>query len=212
MFIPLVDLLRCARAHDETWLVASIDEAADRDIVRGTLGCPICLAEYPIREGIVLFDDATAPAVPPRAGPREDDAIRLAAALDLTDARMTALLHGSWGAYAPILRGLTPAQLLLLNPPQGITSGDGVSIVRSSRVAPVAPSAVAAVALDAGAEAPMVDSLVASLKPGARMLGQAQTPIPGGLTELARDEDVWVAQRDTAAAPSAPVTLTRRSH
>jgi hypothetical protein len=212
MFIPLVDLLRCVRAHDETWLVASIDEAVDRDIVRGTLGCPICLAEYPIREGIVLFDDATAPAVPTRAAPREDDAIRLAAALDLTDARMTALLHGAWGAYAPMLRGLTPAQLLLLNPPQGITSGDGVSVVRSSRVVPVAPTAVAAVALDAGAEPSMVDSLVASLKPGARMLGQARTPIPDGLTELARDEDVWVAQRDTAAAPSAPVTLTRRSH
>lgn len=212
MFIPLVDLLRCVRAHDETWLVASIDESVDRDIVRGTLGCPICLAEYPIQNGIVLFDDTTPQAVPARAAPREDDAIRLAAALDLTDARMTALLHGAWGAYAPILRGLTPAQLLLLNPPHGITSGDGVSILRSGDVAPVAQSAVAAVALDAGAAPPMVESLVASLKPGARMLGQARTPIPDGLTELARDEEVWVAQRDTAAAASAPVTLTRRSH
>ncbi|HSQ29133.1 MAG TPA: hypothetical protein VLN49_04745 [Gemmatimonadaceae bacterium] len=212
MFIPLVDLLRCPRGHDDTWLVASIDESVDRDIVRGTLGCPICLAEYPIREGVVEFDDAAPPAIPIQAAPREDDAIRLAAALDLTDARMTALLHGAWGAYAPILRGVTPAQLLLVNPPRGLTSGDGVSIVQSGRVAAVAHSAVAAVALDAGAGPPMVESLVASLKPGARMLGQARTPIPDGLTELARDEDVWVAQRDTAAAPSAPVTLTRRSH
>ncbi|HET7374540.1 MAG TPA: hypothetical protein VFJ20_14215, partial [Gemmatimonadaceae bacterium] len=200
------------RAHDETWLVASIDEAVDRDIARGTLGCPICLAEYPISEGIVLFDDAMPPALPIQAVPREDDAVRLAAALDLTDARMTALLHGAWGAYAPILRGLTPAQLLLVNPPQGVASGDGVSIVRSGRAAPVARSAVAAVALDAGAEPSMVESLVASLKPGARMLGQARTPIPQGLTELARDEEVWVAQLDVGPAASAPVTLTRRSH
>ncbi|HTJ23824.1 MAG TPA: hypothetical protein VL383_15580 [Gemmatimonadaceae bacterium] len=212
MFIPLVDLLRCPRGHDDTWLVASIDESMDRDIVRGTLGCPICLAEYPIREGVVLFDDAALPDNSIQSAPREEDAVRLAAALDLTDARMTALLHGAWGAYAPILRGLTPAQLLLLNPPPGITSGDGVSIVRSSRAAPVAHNAVAAVALDAGAEPPMVESLVASLKPGARMLGQARTPIPDGLTEMARDEEVWVAQRDTAAAASAPVTLARRSH
>ena len=213
MFIPLVDLLRCVRAHDETWLVASIDEAVDRDIVRGTLGCPICLAEYPIREGVVLFDDATPPVPPIPPAPREDDAIRLAAALDLTDVRMTALLHGAWGggAYAPILRGLTPAQLLLVNPPQGVVSGDGVSIVRSSRVAPVARNAVAAVALDAGAEPPMVASLVASLKPGARMLGRARTPIPEGLTELARDDEVWVAQLDVGTAASSPVTLTRRS-
>src|SRR5512142_95798 len=212
MFIPLVDLLRCVRAHDETWLVASIDEAVDRDIVRGTLGCPICLAEYPISEGIVLFDDAMPPAPPIQAVPREDDAVLLAAALDLTDARMTALLHGAWGAYAPILRGLTPAQLLLVNPPQGVASGDGVSIVRSGRVAPVARNAVAEVALDAGAEPSMVESLVASLKPGARMLGQARTPIPQGLTELARDEEVWVAQLDVGTAASAPVTLARRSH
>jgi uncharacterized protein YbaR (Trm112 family) len=212
MFIPLVDLLRCPRGHDDTWLVASIDESVDRDIVRGTLGCPICLAEYPIREGVVLFDDAAPPASSIQSAPREDDAVRLAAALDLTDARMTALLHGAWGAYAPILRGLTPAQLLLLNPPPGITSGDGVSILRSSRVAPVAHNGVAAVALDAGADPSTVVSLVASLKPGARMLGQARTPIPHGLTELARDEEVWVAQRDTAAATSAPVTLARRSH
>jgi len=137
MFIPLVDVLRCVRPHAETWLVASIDEAVERDIVTGALGCPICLAEYPIRNGIVSFDDDS-PVDTPAVVPSEEGAIRLAAALDLTDPRMTALLHGAWGAYAPIVRGVSPAQLLLVNPPNGIMSGDGVSIVRSSTVAPVA--------------------------------------------------------------------------
>src|SRR5512140_104168 len=98
MLIPLVDALRCIRPHEDTWLVASIDRAEDRDIIEGTLGCPSCLAEYPIHDGVVHFDAVARPAY---RAPTEDDALRLAAALDLVDPRTTAVLHGSWGAYAP---------------------------------------------------------------------------------------------------------------
>lgn len=210
MFIPLVDVLRCVRPHAETWLVASIDEVVERDIVTGALGCPVCLAEYPIRNGVVWFDDGPSVGAPPMVS-SEEGAIRLAAALDLTDPRMTVLLHGAWGAYAPIVRGLSPAQLLLVNPPHGITSGDGVSIVRSSTVAPVAHGSIAAVAVDDGASATMLQSLIASLKGGGRMMGSVRLAVPEGLAELARDEEVWVAQREASAAESAPVTLTRRS-
>lgn len=211
MFLPVVDLLRCQRAHDETWLVASIDQAVDREIVTGTLGCPICMAEYPIRDGIVSFDEAAVAARSPANGAREDDAVRLAAALDLTDARMTALLHGAWGAYAPILRGLTPAQLLLVNPPAGITSGDGVSIIRASGTLPLARGSMAGVAVDDDASGPMLESLVSAVRPGGRVLGRIRLPIPSGVAELAHDEDVWVAERAASAAESAPVTLSRRT-
>ena len=211
MFIPLVDLLRCPRPHEETWLVASIDQAIDRDIVTGTLGCPVCLAEYPIRDGIVLFDDVAVATRLPANGVREDDAVRLAAALDLTDARMTALLHGAWGAYAPVLRGLTPAQLLLVNPPNVIASGDGVSIIRVSGELPLARGSIAGVAVDDDAADAMLASFVSSLRAGGRMLGRNRRPIPPGVAELARDEEVWVAQREASAAESAPVTLSRRT-
>jgi hypothetical protein len=211
MFIPLVDVLRCVRPHEETWLVASIDEAIDRDIVTGTLGCPICLAEYPIRNGIVSFDDAAPPPAVAGDVPSDDEAVRIAAGLDLTDARMTALLHGAWGAYAPIVRGLSPAQLLLVNPPGAITSGDGISIVRSGGAAPVARASMSAVAVGDAAAGSMLESLVASLKPGGRMMARVRRAVPAGLAELARDGDVWVAQREASAAESAPVTLSRRS-
>src|SRR5690348_14655364 len=121
MFLPLVDVLRCPVVHEETWLVASIDRAEDRDIITGALGCPQCLAEYPIRDGIVDFGGANLPAY---RAPGESDAMRLAAALDLTDARMTAVLHGSWASEAPLIRGFSPAQLLLINAPEGIATGD----------------------------------------------------------------------------------------
>ena len=58
--------------------------------------------------------------------------MRLAAALDLTDPRMVAVLYGAWGALAPVMRGFSPAHLLLVNPPAGIVSGDGVSVVRTA--------------------------------------------------------------------------------
>src|SRR5215213_6749781 len=119
MFIPLVDILRCVKPHEETWLVASIGRAENRYIIEGTLGCPICLAEYPIRGGVVHFtaNETYAPDVPAS----EEEAVRIAAALDLTEPRMTAVLHGRWGAHAQFVRGISPSQLILLNPPAGMT-------------------------------------------------------------------------------------------
>ena len=210
MFIPLVDILRCVRQppHDDTWLVASIDRAEERDIIEGFLGCPICSAEYPIHLGIVNF----APDVvrPEYRAVSEEEAIRLAAALDLVDPRMTAVLYGSWGSSAPLIRGFSPAQLVLVNPPAGIATGDGVSIVLSN-LAPLAMASVNAVAIDASASPAMVASLAASLRSGGRMIGPVSVAIPGDLVEIARDDEVWVARLETAATTSAPILPTRRS-
>jgi len=204
MFTPLVDILRCPNAHEDTWLVASIDRAEDRDILVGTLGCPSCLAEYPIRAGVVHFAEV-APAQ--ERSVRENDAVRLAAALDLTDARKSAVLQGAWGSLAPVVRGMTPASLLLVNPPAGIASGDGISIVRAE-TAPLARASVDAAAIDAGATADMTASLVASLRTGARVLGPVAMPVPDALVELTRDEEIWVAQLESPAE-SAPISITR---
>jgi uncharacterized protein YbaR (Trm112 family) len=206
VFIPLVDVLRCPNTHDETWLVASIDRADNRDILAGTLGCPICMAEYPIRDGVVVFDEAA--THPPYYAPSEGDAVRLAAALDLTDARMTAVLQGAWGGQAPIIAAMSPVRLLLINPPDGIASGDGVSIVRAA-AAPLARGSANAAAFDASASPAMIASLVASVRPGARLIGPASSAVPAGATELARDDEIWVAHVE-GATTSAPVSLARR--
>jgi uncharacterized protein YbaR (Trm112 family) len=208
MFIPLVDVLRCTRPHEETWLVASIDRAEDRDILEGTLGCPSCLAEYPIHDGIVSFEPSV--ARPEFLQPSENDVLRLAAALDLVDPRMTAVLHGSWGSCAPLIRGVSPVPLLLVNPPEGIASGDGISIVLSS-VAPIAAAAVNGVAVDARVTDAMIGSLARSLRGGGRMVGPIALTLPESLVEIARDDELWVARLDTAMAVSAPILPTRRS-
>ena len=206
MFLPLVDVLRCPVAHEETWMVASIDRAEDRDIITGALGCPQCLAEYPIRDGIVHF--AADVRLAEYRAPDESGAMRLAAALDLTDARMTAVLHGGWASHAPLIRGFSPAQLLLVNAPAGVATGDGISLVRALS-APLASASVNAAAFDADASEEMIRSLIVSLRPNGRLLGPASVPVPAGLSELARDDEVWVAQAG-AATTSAPISLSRR--
>jgi uncharacterized protein YbaR (Trm112 family) len=211
VFIPLVDILRCVNAHEETWLVASIERSENRFIVEGTLGCPICLAEYPIRDGVVFFAERA--RTESDAQPSESEAVRLAAALNLTEPRMTAVLHGKWGTHAHILRGIAPAQVILLNPPLGVASGDGVSLIVSDAV-PFAQRSVDAAAFDASVSLETSDStLVAlqrSLRQNGRMLADGALVLPDGLTELARDDDVWVAQLDVAPSISSPVPLQRR--
>lgn len=207
MFIPLVDTLRCPNQHDETWLVASIERAEERDIKQGLLGCPSCYAEYPVVDGIVRFDDAERP---PFIAPDEREATRIAAALDLTDPRMTALLIGAWGAHAALIRSISPAQLLLVNPPDGIVSGDGVSIVLT-KTAPLATASMDAIAVDALVSDAVVARLNATLRGGRRMLGPVARPVPTFLKELVRDDEVWVAELEPGAVTSAPVLPTRRS-
>jgi hypothetical protein len=208
MFTPLVDSLRCPNQHDETWLVASIDRAENRDIITGTLGCPKCLAEYAIRGGVVHFADIERAAF---VAPSEEEATRLAATLDLTDPRMVAVLFGRWGAHAPLIRAISPVELILVNPPEGVVSGDGISIVLSS-TAPIAAGSMNAAAADESVDEFTAGKLMATLKGGGRMIGPAALPVPAFLEELARDDQIWVAALSGGAA-SAPVipTLRRRT-
>ena len=55
MFIELIDLLRCTKPHDETWLVAAFNTVSNRFVQEGKLGCPTCSAEYWIRDGVGDF-------------------------------------------------------------------------------------------------------------------------------------------------------------
>src|SRR6476469_8084211 len=102
MFIELVDALRCPNAHEETWLVAAALRMEARHIVEGTLGCPVCGAEYPIHDGVVDFRRSGASTSTTSADMHAttDDAMRLAALLDLSTPNGFAVLLGAWGSLA----------------------------------------------------------------------------------------------------------------
>ena len=207
MFVELIEALRCPRDHAESPLVVTASRTDARHILDGVLGCPVCRAEFPIRGGEALFvNDSAAEAV----APDQEMGMRLAAFLELTDARGFAILCGSWGAHAEEVRALSDAPLLLVNPPDGVdVSATGIVRVRGRL--PVAPSSARAAALDERDDPLLVASAVACVRPKGRIAGPTTVSVPDGVHELTRDARMWVAER--RAAPDGPtrrlVTLRR---
>lgn len=210
MFIELVDMLRCPNRHEDTWLVLSADEMDNRDVMRGTLGCPICHAEFPIVGGVARFGDPH----PGRAqAPDESEALRLAALLDLTDARGYAILVGETGSHAPRLRDLTDVQLLLVDPPAEIEMGNGLSGLTMSsgtHALPLANGSARAIALDHAATAEGLASALETLAQGGRLLAPVRLALPEAVAEVARDNRHWLATRTRESRVPRIVSLDRR--
>jgi uncharacterized protein YbaR (Trm112 family) len=206
MFVEIVDALRCPRPHEESWLVLAARRTEDRHVLEGTLGCPVCHAEYPIHDGIADFSDRTAPDRAPAATiPTLAPADHLVAMLDLADALGFVVLIGAWGTRADELLALLDAPpLLLVEPPEGVTMGRGVSGIRAGSTLPLATGAARAVATDVTDPARVADAARAT-RVGGRLVAPAVSRVPESVRELARDETVWVGAR--IPLPSAPVTL-----
>jgi uncharacterized protein YbaR (Trm112 family) len=204
MFIELVDALRCPVPHEESWLVAAATRMEFRHIVEGTLGCPVCHAQYPVTRGVVDFRREPHTALPPDAPPDEMQATRLAAFLDLTDRTGFAVLLGAWSVHAPLLRGLVETPLVVVDPPEGVEGEPGISGIRCDGVLPLAEGAARGIAVDAGPPARAASAVRATRVTG-RLVLPAAEPLPAGVRELARDDAVVVAEREAPA--STPVTL-----
>ena len=206
MFVEIVDALRCPRPHEESWLVLAARRTEDRHVLEGTLGCPVCRAEYPIHGGVADFTDATtsqhseagaSPTLPP--------ADHLAAMLNLGDALGFAVLIGAWGTRADDLVELLDAPpLLLVEPPAGVKMGHGLSGIRAGATLPLATGAARAVASNSVDPARVADAARVA-RVGGRLVAPAESRVPEGVRELVRDASVWVGERQ--ALPSAPVTL-----
>ena len=212
MFIELVDVLRCPRPHDDSWLVLRADTLRDRHVLQGALGCPICRAEYGIEEGEVRFGDAAAEAAQgplPEWATGAEAPLRLAALLGLMDVRAPVVLCGEWCRLAERVAGAIAAPYLLVDPPVAVAHDrPELSVLRVRDALPLAAGGAHAVALDAGAvSAGLVGSAARAVRDGGRLLAPVATPLPPGFVELARDDDLWVAERE---AVSAPVPLRRR--
>ena len=208
MFVELIESLRCPNGHEDTALIASADKSEVRHIVDGTLGCPTCSAEFLIRDGILMISE-------PRTTTRNDpasgeEAMRLAAFLELTEPRHFALLCGRWGAHAPAIGDLSSTPLVLVNPSLP-APGDVAGVVLSAGRLPFAERAARAVALDEGLSRETLVSAIASVRDNGRVVGPVSLPIPPNVTELTRDARVWVGQKNEASPMETPrlVSLKR---
>jgi uncharacterized protein YbaR (Trm112 family) len=209
MFIELVDTLRCPKPHEESWLVLSALVIEARHVREGTLGCPVCMAEYPIRDGVADFRAGDGSGLAARSPASLGDALveadYLAAMMNLADPKGFAVLVGRWCERAAALleAGECPP-LMLVDPPDGVTMQPGLSGVRCDAELPLAVGAARAVAVDT-ADAMRVRSAARATRVDGRIVAPAGASLPDGVRELARDERVWVGARETM--PSAPIAL-----
>lgn len=212
MFIELVDVLRCPNPHEETWLVLATRRIDGRDVMDGLLGCPVCKAEFPITEGVARFDREK-PRFTRAIPPDENESVRLAALLDLADARGYAILAGETGNHADSLRELTAAPVLLVDPPSGVQMGAGLSGLTtdaSSLSLPLAVASARAIAFDDRATTELLNARLSVVSAGGRILAPVSLPLPDSVTELARDERQWLAERAPSARSSGVVSIARR--
>jgi len=212
MFIELIDVLRCPNAHEESWLVLASSRIEGRDVMEGVLGCPVCAAEYLIVDGVARFaresrSDAVA------GSSSEEEALRLAALLDLTSPGAYAILTGTLGNAAPSLRMLTDVQLLLVDPAPEVKMGSGVSGLTMDAnwsALPLMPSSARAVALDDSTTPTQLVAALRVVRPTGRVLAPLTLALPDGVAELARDDRQWLAERRPAPSESGIITLERR--
>jgi hypothetical protein len=107
------------------------------------------------------------------------------------------------------MQQLTDVQLLLVNPPAEIHMGGGLSGLTVSESLPLAAGSARAAALGRDSSPELLRSAIAAVAAGGRVVGPASLTVPFGVTELVRDERVWVGERKAESAASRPIALHR---
>ena len=196
MFIELTDHLRCPAEHAESFLVLIPDEMGGREVRRGVLGCPVCQREYPIREGVVHFWEATQVVTPPPAGGAVN-AGAIAAFLGLEGPGGYVGLIGEAASYAAGLSGLLAGiHLVAVNPPGGFSPGETLSVLLSPGI-PFKRGSFRGIVLGGpfGGEAAWAEGAVQSVLPGLRAVGRGPTPQFDGFELMGEAEGWWVGKK-----------------
>ena len=206
MFVELIESLRCPNDHEESPLIAQATKTENRRIHTGTLGCPVCHAEFPIRDGVAWFGE-----IPPMTDfeiPSQESAMRVAAFLELTDARGFALLCGRWGVHSELIGLIAETPLVVVNHSVATPIQHTAGGIRG-RVIPFAAGSARALAISETSTKEIIESGVRALKAGGRVLAPGRIPVPDGVTEIVRDDKEWVGEK-TATPESAPRLVSLR--
>jgi len=196
MYIELIDLLRCPKAHADSWLVAAFNRMNGRFVIEGRLGCPVCSATYGITDGVVdLRDGASSDADMLRNSrqPDEESSVRAAALLGLTKPNSIVVLAGSSANLGHQISEFAEARVLAVNPTDRIAETERVAVVMASSRLPFAPSTIDGIIVDETTAAFAKDA-ARILRQGGRLIAPTTTKLPAAFRELARDEKDVVAE------------------
>ena len=185
MHIELIDLLRCPKDHEETWLVASLSAVQDRFVIKAKLGCPICGASYTISNGVADLRIQPGHHSSPHAAIESDDAVRIAALLNLTRPGAIAVLEGDHARLAQTVSDMTESRIIAINPSTTVEDSETVAVVLCDAKIPLASDSVIGVVCESPT---IVQDLPRVLRNGGRALLPAESVIPAGLVEVTRDD------------------------
>lgn len=196
MFIELTEHLKCPASHDETHLVLLPDQMVGRMVVRGTVGCPVCRADYPVENGMVRFGPAPPAQV---AAPLEAglaDAVH--ALLGLSNpGGFVALVGSACGLAAPLGRLMGGVHFVGINPPGQIEASPWLSPLAHGTSLPLRSAMARGVVL--GSEyggSPWPAEAARVLLGGLRLVVlRSEIVPPAGVTPLAAGKGLWVGEK-----------------
>jgi hypothetical protein len=187
MDLAIVQRLICPQPHATTPLVVRADRTDQGRMVDGVLGCPVCAHEWTVADGIARFGERA----------------RLESTVS-TDASTLAALLGLTDPHVVVLDGTTPdAGLLSSEFGAAVIALDAESFlpdatnIEGSAIVPLAAGVARGVALlRAGRSPEFVASAVRALAQEGRLVSSTVLPLPAGVREIARNEQIWVAERE----------------
>jgi hypothetical protein len=196
MFIELTDHLRCVADHDESFLVLIPDLMEGRRVLRGTLGCPVCQAEYRIEDGVTDLG-ASLPVASGAAMQAGPDAAALLAFLGLEGPGGYLGLIGDAARLADgLAAGLPGVHLVAINPPASLSPAVQCSVIRARRM-PLKARSLRGVVVGQpeGSEPDWQAAAIGAVLPGLRATGAGAVPTIEGFDLLGAAEGWWVGVR-----------------
>jgi uncharacterized protein YbaR (Trm112 family) len=199
VLLELTEILRCPRDHEESFVVCVAHRTEGRQVTSGVVGCPVCLAEFPIRDGELDFS-ASEPGEAEPVAPQGAVALTaeaLATFLDLRGPGGYLALVGGAARLAPALVALLPGvHHVVVNAPPDTARSPDCSYVSCTGRIPVRAAQVRAVVLGADcAGAPWPAEAARVLLRGLRVVIEDERASPDGISELARGAGVFVGEK-----------------
>jgi hypothetical protein len=194
LFIELTDHLRCPNDHDESFLVLLPDVMEGRTVRTGHLGCPVCGRTFELKDAVFDTGDAPAPGNESRSAL---DAEAITALVGLSGPGGYLTLVGGAGALWSEVAELNPGvALVAVNPPNQVTDGPGISVIRSGRL-PIKSGSMRGVVLSRPfADDPQwIREATRVVLSGLRVVGEGTDPSEDLVELLASAEGVWVGTR-----------------
>lgn len=195
MFIELAEFLRCPADHDETYCVVTPDRMVGRHIVEGTIGCPRCRQEFPIRDGVGLLTvgGVRTPSIRSAALP---DVMTVAALLNLMGPGGYAVLVGS---AAQLVEGLAAVidgvHFVAVNAPADVAADARWSRVDGAARLPLRSSMARGVVLGGECEDALVADAGRVVLRGLRVVRLVEEALPTGVRELATGQGMAVGEK-----------------